>query len=177
MPDGATHYTLWKLGWIASFPASLLFIAQNHILGLGVLVGYFSGKYIDPDWDLVSVTAAEGRIMNDFKVIGNVIVGYTTIYGAIFRHNHRSFWTHFPFVSTTGRLIFLFWWIPILYFQKIILYQDWQLLFGIGFWAGLSFSDAIHWAADVTIGDPEFSRKNLKKLAEDGIKLRNKRNF
>lgn len=109
-----------------------------------MLFGYGLGAFFDPDLDQLTITSAEGRIVNDFKILGYIIVGYTTIYGAIFRRYHRSFITHFPGVSTAIRLVYLFWW---LYFAIDILY-DYEIMVGIGVWIGLSIADLIHFVLD-----------------------------
>jgi uncharacterized metal-binding protein len=113
-------------------------------MGIGMFVGYELGRWIDPDMDQIGITSSEGRVVNDFKILGYFIIGYTTIYGAIFRRYHRSFITHFPGVSTAIRLVYLFWW---LYFTIDILY-DYQIMVGIGVWAGLSIADLIHYVLD-----------------------------
>lgn len=166
MPSGIVHYSLWKAGWIISAPASFYLMLNNPIVGLGSFIGYISGKYITCDWDIAGLTHDEGMIINDFKIIGYLIVGYTTIYGIAFRRKHRSFWTHFPWVSTLGRLIFLFWWIPILYLQGKIVFDIWQLWLFIGFWFGLGMSDCIHYTADMTIGDPHLSKAILQQIQQ-----------
>ena len=55
------------------------------------------------------------------------------------RFHHRSFWSHFPVVSTLIRLAYLGW--PLLFLSP-----DWNL---VGhFFAGMALSDAFHWVLD-----------------------------
>jgi uncharacterized metal-binding protein len=145
VPSGEVHYSAWKMGWMVVLPACIGgSIAIHPTVGAGVAFGYLLGRWCDPDWDQVGISAAEGRIIKDFKIVGNVIVGYTTIYGSIFRKMHRSVITHFPFLSTVARLAYLFWW---LYFLIPVLY-DTQIVVGICVWLGLSVADMIHWVLD-----------------------------
>ena len=145
MPTGEIHHKAWKVGWLSIIPTGIIGAWYIHpVVGAGILVGYTLGRWCDPDWDQITITNSESRIVNDFKIVGYVLVGYTTIYGAVFRRLHRSFFTHFPFLSTGIRLVYLFWW---LYFFIPVLY-DWQIVFGISVWIGLSAADTIHWFLD-----------------------------
>lgn len=164
MPNGLTHQNLWKAGWIVSTPASLYLMTKNPVFGVGSLIGYSAGKYITPDWDIAGLTHDEGMIINDFKVLGYLIVGYTTVYGITFRRHHRSFWTHFPWVSTLGRMIFLFWWVPIAFSHYGIIFEWWQFDLALGFWFGLGMSDLVHYTADMTIGDKHMSKAILREI-------------
>lgn len=166
MPDGMTHYRLWKLGWIISAPASFYLSVKNPVFGIGSFVGYMAGKYVTPDWDIAGLTHDEGMIINDFKILGNLIVGYTTIYGIACRRHHRSFGTHFPVVSTLGRLVFLFWWVPLVAWHYDISFDWWMMWAALGFWWGLSMSDCIHYTADMTVGDKHLSKQVLRKIQE-----------
>jgi len=146
MPSGATHDRFWRAGWGITLPASLYSsISVSPSFASGYLFGYGLGYYFDPDMDQVSITQAEGRLMRHFKILGYVIVGYTTIYGAVFRKLHRSFITHFPYISTGIRFVYLFWW---LYFIPI-LWEVWMLEFWVGVYFGMSQADAGHSTADL----------------------------
>lgn len=149
MSSGLVHQRYHALGWVVVLPTSLISCVYSPPVGTGILVGYALGRWVDPDLDQVGVSSAEGRIINDFKILGYVIVGYTTIYGAVFRRYHRSFITHFPGVSTAIRLVYLFWW---LYFTINILY-DYQIMVGIGVWVGLTLSDLVHFIVDNILKD------------------------
>ena len=138
---------------------SALFVTLNMPeIGIGMLAGYALGTYLDPDADLVGITSAEGRAMRHWKILGKVWVAYWTFYGAMFTGHHRSFWSHFPFVSTAIRLVYLFWWVALLDVE----WQVWHYLVGIGVWFGLSLADGIHYAADKFWGDSGNSKQVLR---------------
>ena len=116
-------------------------------LGAGIFLGYEIGRWATPDWDLMGTSKDEGRIVNEIPILGHFIFGISSTYGSIFRRHHRSFITHFPFVSTSIRYLFLFWWV---WWQ--IYWSTWDLawlvfLF-VGMYIGTSLSDGIHWLAD-----------------------------
>jgi len=159
MPDGKTHHKIWKTGWIIVIPASLYVLSIDTGIGIGIAMGYLWGAYITPDWDLTGTTRDEGRMMRQLPIIGIVLYGISSAYGAIFRHKHRSFITHFPYISTAIRLIFIFWWLTVLYHYGIISYQEWHLHLAIGIFIGLGFSDALHYAADMLIKTKRKSRR------------------
>lgn len=159
MPDGLTHLKYYNQGWVATLPTSaIIAVAINPWLGVGMLVGYGLGRWIDPDLDQVGITSSEGRIINELRIVGYVIVGYSTIYGAWFRRYHRSWITHFPFVSSAIRLIYFFWW---LYFVINVLYP-WQESVIIGTWVGLSMADTIHYVLDKFFPDTGKTNLNLR---------------
>ena len=118
------------------------------LIGVGIFAGYEIGKYIDPDWDLVTATNSESRMINELPLIGYYLFGVSSMYGAIFRRMHRSFWTHFPAVSTAIRHFFVFgglgWEI---YWSTLD--WSWLIFIYIGIFVGNSFSDAIHWFLDM----------------------------
>lgn len=137
------------MGWVAVLPISIYLGVFHPVVGSGILLGYGMGHFVDPDWDQIGITAAEGRIVNQIPIIGKFIVGYSTIYGAFFRRKHRTFFTHTPGISTAIRLVYLFWW---LYFVIQTLY-DWQIIFGLCVFIGLSLADSIHWTLDMLFPD------------------------
>lgn len=165
MSDGARHHEVWRKGWIVALPLSLLTyvvvdpfhpawncgtlgcLSGNTVYSLGVLLGYGMGRYISPDLDLMGVTSDEGRLVNEIPVLGVFLYGHWATYGAIFRKHHRSFWTHFPGVSTAIRIIYQFYPLFIVFFLKSW-YFPWiyQIIFGI--WIGLSFADFLHFWED-----------------------------
>ena len=157
MPGGEIHHKLWKGGFLFSLPASIYLIIKEPLAGFGFFIGYCFGDFIDPDWDLMGATNAEGRVVK-IPIVGWLIYGISSVYGAIFRKHHRSFITHFPLVSTIIRIIFVFFWIPLLYYFKIFTYQKWQGLIYLWFWFGLSFADGLHWGADMLFSDIKKSK-------------------
>jgi uncharacterized metal-binding protein len=153
MPSGIVHHKVWKICWIFALPGSIcLGIVKDPISGVAFGSGYLFGNFCDPDWDEMSATGSEGRMVK-IPILGWILYGISSVYGAIFRRYHRSFFTHFPFVSTAIRLLFVFFWIPILYYFKVIKWQDWQGIFYLWFWIGLSCADTLHWGADMLVSD------------------------
>ena len=151
MPGGVTHYKFYKASMPIAFLAGLYFLwFYSVLLGLMYLIGYFIfGRYVDGDWDSVTATGAEGRIMNELKFFGYPIFAVSSFYGAIFRKRHRHFITHFPYFSTAIRLfIFIFFWYWVLLFLGSIHFELWQLEVGIGLWFGLGNADVVHYWAD-----------------------------
>lgn len=154
MPDGKTHTKIWKAGLVGvpvvTLGITLMAWPNIHVqsgwvyLGAGIPTGYLFGLFVDPDLDIVGMSKSEGRMMNIFPIVGNIMVGYWTIYGAFFRRHHRSFWTHGPFVSTAIRYLFAFWWVAFL--------DNWWnvflTLFFVGMYFGTVYADVLHWAAD-----------------------------
>ena len=107
------------------------------------------GRYIDPDWDIMSTNNAEGRMVNEIWILGHVLYGISSTYGSIFRRYHRKWITHMPVISTAIRLIFVGF-IPFLIGDNLginFIGNGWHM-FHLGVWAGLSQADLIHWKLD-----------------------------
>lgn len=157
MPDGKTHHKIWKVGILGlplySAGATMLAVPLVHGDWLyflaGLPAGYILGLFIDPDLDIVGMTQAEGRMLNTFPIIGNIMVGYWTVYGAFFRRHHRSWQTHGPMISTAIRYIYAFWWLVFLDRW----WNIWATFFVIGMFFGTCYADILHWAADVITGE------------------------
>lgn len=147
-PSGNVHYLWWKrFFWLALIGCAGITL-RSVPLGLGFLFGYLMGRYIDPDADLQQTSSSEYRAMRELSIVGVVLVAYFVPYGYVVPH--RSPLSHYPVLGTLGRLIYLFWWLPILFY-----YFDWQvsnimLLVAYNIFIGLSLSDFIHWLLDVT---------------------------
>lgn len=152
MPSGETHLKGWIVGWGISAPTSIFIYSQYPVIGISTMAGYSLGLILDNDADQIAITKSESRALK-IPVLGWVWVGYWTMYGAIFRRMHRSFWTHFPGVSTGIRLIYLF--LPLTYFLYTgkIIWKDWYSDVIFGLWIGLSISDGIHWLFDLFVKD------------------------
>jgi len=153
MPNGSTHYWYYKKGYFLEVPLSIGLSFVDWKFALGNLAGYSFHRYCDPDWDLMGTNNSEGRMANELPVVGNILFGVSSIYGSVFRRHHRSFLTHFPLVSTLIRLIFVFG-IPFFlfdYFGINLIGNGW-IMFHLGFVAGLSQADAIHWYLDKSFG-------------------------
>jgi uncharacterized metal-binding protein len=171
MPTGETHLKIWKVGTMVAIPTSIyLAITKQPLIGIGFGIGYLTGLFIDPDADEMGATSGEGRMVK-IPILGWIMYGISSVYGAIFRRHHRSFLTHFPFVSTAIRLLFFFFWIPILYYFNLLHWQPWHLTFYLWFWIGLSCADALHWMADMIVSDVKKINREPKWNKEDN-KLR-----
>lgn len=149
MPNGETHYKFYKVGFITAIPSTIYLTATiSPSLGIGNIVGYICHRWIDNDWDVYGINEAESRAVNELWLLGYVLYGVSSSYGAMFRRKHRSFLSHFPLISTAIRLIFVFWWLPILYLNGSIDYSFWHIQFYVGFLLGLSQADTYHYFAD-----------------------------
>ena len=148
MPSGTVHYRFYKSGFITAIPSSIYLITISPMLGIGSIVGYFCHRWIDNDWDVYGINEAESRAVNELWILGYLIYGISSSYGAMFRRKHRSFLSHFPIISTFIRLVFLFWWLPILYWNGSIEYSFLHIQFYVGFLLGLSQADTYHYFAD-----------------------------
>jgi len=144
MPNGIHHDNVHKAGWAVIGPSSLFAILINPYIGFGMIAGYALGRYLNPDADLVGISYAEGMALRHFSVLGWVWVGYWTPYGAAFKRLHRSVWTHFPFLSTIIRYIYLLWWLPLV----DIKWTGEFMAFIISMWFATSLSDMGHYVSD-----------------------------
>lgn len=141
-------------GYRVEIPLSLFLAFVDFQFSLGNLAGYSCGRWIDPDWDIFGSNNAEGRMVNEIPILGHFLYGVSSTYGSIFRRMHRSTITHFPGISTLIRLVFVFLFPFILgdYIGINFIGNGWWK-FWMGFWAGLSQADGIHWFLDKTYGD------------------------
>jgi hypothetical protein len=154
MPSGDIHFKYFKKGYAVELPLSVVMCAFDWKFGVGNIVGYSFGRWIDPDWDIFGSNNAEGRMVNELPIIGHFLYGVSSIYGSFFRKHHRSVWTHFPAFSTLIRLVYVFI-IPFIlldYFGINLIGNGWHMFY-LGFWSGLSQADAIHYVLDKTYGD------------------------
>lgn len=149
-------------GVVAAVSAAYPFLGFPFLLTLvvvlGWVTGYWIGKYITPDFDLIGLSWSEGELMRDFKIFGVVIVMWFMPYAYIMRFvglgrkGHRNFFSHFPLI---GSLIRLFWlvspaaaaWI---YFD-LPLYPEMGYAL-VGVYLGLSLADGLHFIGDLPKG-------------------------
>jgi|WetSurMetagenome_2_1015567.scaffolds.fasta_scaffold122731_4 hypothetical protein len=174
MPSGIVHYHYYKYGYIVILPLSAwIAIFYYPIIGLSMLAGFSLGRYVTPDWDLVGTSEDEGRMIREVPVLGILLYGFSSIYGAFFRRHHRSWMTHFPIISTLGRMLLLFWWIPLVYYffkmQNTTIITD----FPFGILIGLSTADAIHWFLDTLTEQESF--RNYFREKEEQLKSQEKK--
>lgn len=159
MPVGRVHLKIWKskavfailfaaVIQVITFKRALLGDWAAMLSGTLTYGGYLLGYYVDPDYDQANTTSGEWRLMNDFGILGALIVGWFTPYGLVLRH--RSTITHFPFLSTFIRLGWLLLFPPFAYAlylgHKYLYDRIPALLFFV--WLGLSISDMVHALAD-----------------------------
>ena len=111
-------------------------------LGLGIVLGYLLGRYLDPDLDLPQTSSSEFRAMRELKLFGALLVAYWLPYGFVIPHRH--FLSHSPILSTMIRFSYQFWWAWVLLdkygymWNKVILYA-W-----LGMFIGMAMSDSVH---------------------------------
>lgn len=158
MPDGLTHenfrrggrYVVIPLSFILPIIISPIPMKSNGeiLVGVGIFVGYEIGRYMTPDWDIMGTTSSEGWIVNEIPILGHYIFGVSSMYGSVFRKYHRSFITHFPFVSTSIRYLITFYPIFIEIYRSNLDWA-WLIFIFIGMFFGTSLSDAIHWFLDM----------------------------
>ncbi len=148
MPQGFVHYRLFRVCYLIEIPEVFYLLLLNPTFAIAHFIGYSFHRYCDNDWDILGTNKAESRAIHELSILGYLLYGVSSIYGAIFMRKHRSFVTHFPLVSTAIRLLFLFWWLPILIFINHWQIAKWQWIALLGFWIGLSQADMIHWMAD-----------------------------
>jgi hypothetical protein len=134
---------------LVEVPLSLLLIVVDWKFAFGNICGYSFHRWCDNDLDLMGANSAEGRQVNEIPLLGHFMFGISSTYGSIFRKYHRSFITHFPFISTLIRLIFFLTPPFILgdYWGINFIGNGWHM-FWVGFWIGLSQADGIHWVLD-----------------------------
>lgn len=132
-------------GYRIIFPISVALSFLDWRIGLGYLAGYSLGRYVDPDWDLMSANSAEGRIVNEIPILGHFLYGISSSYGSLWRKRHRSVWTHYPILSTGIRLTFILW-LPFVLGDAygINFIGGGWIWFWVSLWLGLSVADAIH---------------------------------
>lgn len=149
MSDGQTHYRYFKMGYWVSVPVALFTSVVEPYIGAGILVGYSSGRYLDPDWDLMGTNMAEGRMVNELPVLGHYLFGVSSVYGSIFRKYHRKPITHWPGLSTAIRMLFVYTYpMSLIDSWGVYLFGDNSLKFYFGYWIGLSMADTIHFILD-----------------------------
>lgn len=159
MPDGIHHDNVWKVGWAVIGPTSLYAMSIDPAIGIGMMGGYVLGRYLNPDADLVGISYAEGMAMRHFKVLGWIWVGYWTFYGGMFKEMHRSFWTHFPFVSTAIRMAYLLWPLALISFHP----QPYHLPMLFGVYLSLSVSDMSHYISDKYFSNSHYILRNSSR--------------
>lgn len=106
MSDGKTHRRVNILTGGAIIGGSILMNMPLPVT-VAAMAGSVAGTIISPDMDLNAALPASfmTRIPGVRIVWGTVWRPYQLIF------KHRSFWSHFPIVGTTGRVLYLMLWL------------------------------------------------------------------
>ena len=150
MPSGLVHA---RTSAILSVPACALALgATNNSLaaGLACAAGCLSGILLTPDLDQESISSSEYWLIKWTLGIGFLWTMLWYPYARLCKH--RSAISHFPFLGTAGRLLYLG------LFVALALQLGWQppsFPLDLALWAlaGLVLSDSAHWAMDMRSGD------------------------
>jgi Uncharacterized metal-binding protein len=144
VPSGKVHTRASLVLTASGFPVALW--TCDPLAGLACAAGSASGVVLSPDLDVDHKTESEEVVWRWGCVFGIAFMTYWLPYGLVMPH--RSFWSHFPVVSTSIRVVYGFWWLVPLSFAI-------RLTPGPLFWwyfawwfAGLCLSDAAHWMMD-----------------------------
>ena len=156
MPSGRTHRRLWKNNlWLAFAVSALVLVYDNQgawlVVAFTIPLGYLLGYLVDPDLDLMTNTEAKKRWKK--TIILYPIALWWTLYALVakrFLGGHRSFWTHFPVVSTSLRFLWLL--LPFIivgYIAGTTPLTGLYMAMLIGVLLGLSVADTVHFVADL----------------------------
>jgi uncharacterized metal-binding protein len=153
MPDGKTHERLRaSFSPIIVVECSLaLWYGLSPTVSASLMLGYLSGKYLEPDLDIDHITESEIHIYQDFGfLVGRAWSAYWWPYAKIVPH--RSWVSHWPFISTAFRLLYFIWpgCVASYKFQSVTLFLQFiSTAEFIAFYLGLAQSDLIHITADI----------------------------
>ena len=155
MSSGKVHKRANIITGACVVGGSILFGIPSVVVA-GALAGSVIGTIVTPDYDVNGSLPAS--FLTKTPVIKLFWNTFWRPYQLMFKH--RSFWSHFPFVGTTGRILYIAFWI---WFWSWIL---WQLGFDISpegvynwfvmnadFWI-ITFlvwcgQDIVHWVLDL----------------------------
>lgn len=139
MADGRTHSR------IAAGVAAVISMAAIPIgmtdpnVALSIVAGAVGGWMVTPDLDIEHRTHEEWRIWRLSPIVGAIWTLYWLPYAWAIPHRHWA--SHLPGVGTAGRMIYLFWWLPL-----IVSPIDWSLIAMV--WCAWSIQDIGHYVAD-----------------------------
>lgn len=160
MPSGRVHLKLWQSGikpalffWLFLLVISSLLTLPWRLAAIFYFPGYLAGILLDPDLDMTNRVAVRKRW--ERTIILFPFTYWWLIYAKM--NKHRSFISHFPYVSTLIRMIWIG--IPITgilalfgLLELIITNMDMVGPILIGFWLGLAEADKIHYTLDNGFG-------------------------
>lgn len=106
MSSGKIHKRANIAFGVSVISTSILF-GMPSVVVAGAMAGSLAGTVITPDYDLNAALPASFMTK---------IPGVRLLWGIFWRpyqllFKHRSFWSHFPFVGTTGRVLYIALWI------------------------------------------------------------------
>jgi len=145
-PAGKVHFYWWKKLRVLAFIFGAATSLYHWSLGLGIVLGYLLGRYLDPDLDLPQTSSSEFRAMRELKLIGALLVAYWLPYGFLIPHRH--FLSHSPIFSTIIRFAYQFWWLWIILDKYGYMWNNIMLFGFLGLFVGLCLSDLIHIVLD-----------------------------
>jgi hypothetical protein len=155
MSDGKRHYEVYSWGWALSISVAGLFgfVSGRLETSIGILIGYWLHRWIDPDLDQIAITSAEGRMMREIPVLGSLLVGWTTLYAWVMKlfGGHRSPITHFPVIGTLVRMVWLFAPVSVLIYYFMPLYFGNFIISLLWVGLGLGVGDLLHFIEDYKI--------------------------
>jgi len=159
MPSGRVHA---KCSAVLAIPACFMTLGAtgSWISGLACGLGCLSGIALTPDLDQEGLSNSEYWLIKWTMGLGFLWTMLWYPYARLCKH--RSLLSHFPVLSTAGRLLYLaifpavaiaFGWTPPS--------PDWLVYQSPALWAigGLVVSDVAHWALDTRFGDSSRRRR------------------
>ena len=89
MPSGKIHHEYHQkflpavaVGSATLFVVGIIVSSYISEMAVWMFFWYWSGRYIDPDWDLLGVTEAEGRMLRELGYLGVMFIPVTAFYAA-----------------------------------------------------------------------------------------------
>lgn len=149
MPNGRVHTSVTVLTsmYVGAFLVDRIAMGILQPNSLFAVAGCLSGVFLSPDLDLDGGYIGDGIIKRRLGcVLGTLWFYYWRPYSLLIPH--RSWISHAPLVSTAIRLVYMFWWSPVLLAYSTDAYI-WMLWFA----AGLALVDFHHWFLDFVSPD------------------------
>ena len=141
-PSGKVHFHWWKKMRVLAVAIGVAASLFYWSLGLGIVLGYLLGRYLDPDLDLPQTSSSEFRAMRELKLFGALLVAYWLPYGFVIPHRH--FLSHSPILSTMIRFSYQFWWAWVLLDKYGYMWNSAMLYAWLGMFIGMAMSDSVH---------------------------------
>ena len=164
MPSGKVHakcsLCLAPIVLIAVTNISLICtgtFVYSAIAGVLAGLGCLLGVLLTPDLDQESINSVEYKIIRWTMGLGFIWTMVWFPYAVA--TDHRGILSHFPFIGTLGRLLYISAWTVLIIYVFGWAYPaiNWGYLGWVVL--GLLVSDIAHWALDVRLGDPFDQKK------------------